>query len=151
MNNNNEDINTKIGIFSAFLKKSTSNNQNFELLKNCSDHIENELNSIRKFEKMISMKDNLKERLKLANDSRSEINFKKKELLELEDKVIDFENYYEEIIEKIRVNNEKEEILKGGEETKTDNKIKSRIKELKVKDLRIFHKFVKFTLINIKL
>jgi len=114
------------------LKKSTSNNQNFELLKNCSDHIENELNSIRKFEKIISMKENLKERLKLANDSRSDINIKKKDLIELEEKVNYFENHYEEMIEKIGLNNEKEEILKGGDQTNSDNKIKTRIKELKV-------------------
>lgn len=133
LNNNNEDINTKIGVFSAFLNKSTSNNQNFELLKSCSDHIENELNSIRKFEKLISLKDNLKNKLKDANNVTSELNKKTRELNEMQDKITHKEALFEEIKERIISNNEREESLTNTDNSKRENKIKERIKQLKVK------------------
>ncbi len=87
---------------------------------------------------MISLKDNLKNKLKITNDSRDELNKKKKILIDLEENVISCENLYEEIIERIRSNNEKEDILKDGENKNTENKIKTRIKELKVKNLQFF-------------
>lgn len=132
LNNNNEDISTKIGVFSAFLKKSTSNNQNFELLKNCSDNLENELNSIRKFEKLISLKDNLKTKLKDANNVTNEINNKKNQINEFQKKINQYENLTEEIKDRINNLNEKEETLRNVDNSKADNKIKDRIKQLKV-------------------
>lgn len=132
LNNNNEDINTKISVFSAFLNKSTCNNQNFEHLKNFSDHIENELNSIRKFEKLISQKDNLKNKLKDSSNITNELNKKNREVGEMQVKVNEFEALYEEIKDKISSNNEREESLKNADISKSDNKIKDRIKQLKV-------------------
>ena len=132
LNNNNEDINTKIGVFSAFLERSTCNNKNFELLKNCSGQIENELNSIRKFEKLISQKDNLKNKLKDSNIITSELNNKRREVNQIQVKVNDLEVLYEEIEEKISSNNEMEEGSKNTDNWKKENKIKDTIKQLKV-------------------
>lgn len=133
LNNNSEDISTKIGVFGAFLNRSTCNNQNFELLKSCNDNIGNELNSIRKFEMLISLKDNIQTKLKDSNNLTSELNIKKLESAELQGKMNIFENLFEEINEKIKSNKEREESLKNADNSKTENKIKDRIKQLKVR------------------
>jgi hypothetical protein len=130
--NVNDDITNKIGIFSAFLNKSTTNNSNFELLKNCNDQIQNELNSIRKFENFISAQDNLREKLKNSNNSAQLLNLKKKEYFEMEEKLNNLEKVYDDLVDKIRANKEKEESRNNMEDPNAENKIKNRIKELKV-------------------
>ncbi len=132
LNNNTEDINTKISVFSAFLNRSTCNNKDFEILKNCSDHIENELSSIRRFEKLISLKDNFKNKLKDSSNINVEINKKNEDVNEMQEKVNHLESLYEEIKDKIASNYDREENLKNLENLPTENIIKDRIKQLKV-------------------
>lgn len=145
LNNNNEDVISKIGIFTTFLNRSTSNNINFELLKNCSHKIENELNSIKNFEKIISLKDRLKNQLKNVNEVSILLNNRKDEVNQFEYRVNNLENIYDQTIDRIRDNNEKEEILTNIDNSNSENKIKKRIYDLKVFIYIILFLFYLFT------
>jgi len=102
-------------------------------LNNCSDQIDHELNLIKKFEKIISNKENLKGKIQKANETIKEGKEKQENFCDFEEKVSKKEKLLENILERIELNKEKEK--KGESNTdqqKSDRHIKERIKELKV-------------------
>jgi hypothetical protein len=135
LNNTNEDITTKLNYANNFLNKAIKNNKNFQILNDCSDHIENELNLIKKFEKIISSKGNLKGKIQKANETIKEGKEKQENFCEFEEKVIKKEKLLKQIIGKIELNKEIEKKSETSSDVKNDNKIKERIKELKVRKL----------------
>lgn len=132
--NANNDLNFRLSQFSGYLNKNVCKNINFEMLNNLSGYIENELNSIKKFENFISAQDNLKDILKASNSKVKELNLKKSECFQVEEKLNNLEILLEDIIDKIKSNTQKEEkISKDLHEPEMEIKIINQIKQLKVK------------------
>lgn len=132
LNNASEDITTKLNYAHNFLNKAIKNNKNFQILNDCSDHIENELNLIKKFEKIISSKGNLKGKIQKANETIKEGKEKQENFCEFEEKVIKKEKLLRNIVKKINLNKEIEKKGEDNLDVKNDSHIKERIKELKV-------------------
>jgi hypothetical protein len=132
LNNNNEDITTKLNYANNFFNKAIKNNHNFQILNDCSDHIENELNLIKKFEKIISNKGNLKGKIQKANETIKEGKEKQEKFCEFEEKVMKKEKLLRQIDEKIELNKEIEKKGETNTNIKSERDIKERIKELKV-------------------
>lgn len=128
-----EDLNTKIKFFSNYLQGCISNNLSFEILKSCSEKIQNELSLIKKFENLISSQDNLKDKIKYSNEAKTLLKNKKCIFSDLEQQVEKLEIILDELIERIASNKAKEDSLTNNDNSKTENKLKERIKELKVK------------------
>ena len=133
--NTNNDLNFRLNQFSGYLNKNVCKNINFEMLNNLSSYIENELNLIKKFENFVSVQENLKDILKASNSKNIELNSKKSQYFQAEEKLNNLEILLEDIIDKIKSNTEKEETLnKNSQEPKIEIKIINQIKQLKVKN-----------------
>lgn len=109
------------------------------MLNNCSYQIDNELNLIKKFEKIISNKGKLKGKIQMANDTIKEGKEKQEDFCDFEEKVNKKERHLNNILEKIERNKLKEKNKEGENDNKKEKEIRERIKELKV-----FKGFLKF-------
>lgn len=132
LNNSKEDITTKLSCMHNFLNKATKNNSNFIMLNNCSDQIENELNNIKKFEKIISNKGNLKGKIQKTNETIREGKDKQDNFCDYESMVNEKEREYENIVNRIELIKEREKKIETNSDPKREGHIKERIKELKV-------------------
>lgn len=140
---NNDDIVVKLNLINNFFQKSTKNFKNFEMLKSVGDQIDNELEIIKKKEKILSSKVNLKGKINKANIIKSEGDKKQENFSELREKVIQKEYLYENILEKIESNKIKfEKNSENLNDNNNNNQKESEIKlREKIKDLKVIKIF----------
>jgi hypothetical protein len=133
LNNSKEDITCKLSCMHNFLNKATKNNSNFIMLTNCSDQIDNELNNIKKFEKIISSKGNLKGKIQKANETIQENKIKQDNFSDYEQMVLEKQREYDVLIDRLQRVKDKEKEIETNSDPKKERNIRERIIELKVK------------------